>query len=393
MIYKEGQVMDRVFIFDTTLRDGDQTPSVSFTLEQKIDIAKELEKMRIDIIEAGFAASSKGEFESVRTIASIVKNSIVATLCRTVQKDIDIGWEAVKSCPNPRIHVFISTSDIHLQTMMKKTRDEVLEITENMVKYAKKYCSDVEFSAQDATRSDYEFLIKVLQTAVKNGATTINIPDTVGYAIPEEYSNLIKLILEKVDGNYIVSTHCHDDLGLAVANSLAAVKAGARQVEGCINGIGERAGNTALEEVIMAIKVRKDFFNLHTNIDTTKIYHVSQLVSQYSGIPIQPNKAIVGLNAFRHQSGVHQHGVVSNRMNYEIIDPVDIGIPKGGIIVLNKNSGRHGLKAKLFELGFYLNEEQISIVFEEFKKLADKKGEIKDEDLKKLVNQILANNK
>lgn len=381
--------MDRVYIFDTTLRDGDQTPGVNLKLEQKIEIAKELEKMKVDIIEAGFAASSPGEFESVKTIASIIKNSIVATLCRTVKKDIDLGWEAIKNSPNPRIHVFISTSDIHLQTMMKKTRDEVLEITQEMVKYAKKYCSDVEFSAQDATRSDWQYLIKVLQTAVKSGATTINIPDTVGYTIPEEYSLLIKTILEKVEGNYIISTHCHDDLGLAVANSLAAVKAGARQVEGCINGIGERAGNTALEEVIMAIKVRKDFFNLYTNIDTTRIYHISQLVSKYSGIPIQPNKAIVGLNAFRHQSGVHQHGIVSNRMNYEIINPEDIGLSKGGIIVLNKNSGRHGLKAKLNELGFNLSEEQINTVFQEFKKLADIKGEINDQELISIVNKTI----
>lgn len=381
--------MDRVYIFDTTLRDGDQTPGVNLKLEQKIEIAKELEKMKVDIIEAGFAASSPGEFESVKTIASIIKNSIVATLCRTVKKDIDLGWEAIKKSPNPRIHVFISTSDIHLQTMMKKTRDEVLEITQEMVKYAKKYCSDVEFSAQDATRSDWQYLIKVLQTAVKSGATTINIPDTVGYTIPEEYSLLIKTILEKVEGNYIISTHCHDDLGLAVANSLAAVKAGARQVEGCINGIGERAGNTALEEVIMAIKVRKDFFNLYTNIDTTRIYHISQLVSKYSGIPIQPNKAIVGLNAFRHQSGVHQHGIVSNRMNYEIINPEDIGLSKGGIIVLNKNSGRHGLKAKLNELGFKLSEEQINTVSQEFKKLADIKGEINDQELISIVNKTI----
>ncbi|MCX7758131.1 MAG: 2-isopropylmalate synthase [bacterium] len=383
--------MDRVYIFDTTLRDGDQTPGVNLKLEQKIEIAKELEKARVDVIEAGFAASSSGEFENVKTIASIVKESTVATLCRTVSKDIDIGWEAVKNAANPRIHVFISTSDVHLQTMMKKSRDEVLEITENMVKYAKKYCSDIEFSAQDATRSDWDFLIKVLQIAVKSGATTINIPDTVGYTIPEEYSSLIKTILEKVDGKYIISTHCHDDLGLAVANSLAAVKAGARQVEGCINGIGERAGNTALEEVIMAIKIRKDFFNLWTNIDTTRIYTLSQMVSMYSGIPIQPNKAIVGLNAFRHQSGVHQHGVVSNRMNYEIIDPQDIGLPKGGIIVLNKNSGRHGLKAKLNELGFQLTEDQINKVFEKFKRIADSKGEIKDEELVDIVKEEIKN--
>ncbi|MFN3995735.1 MAG: 2-isopropylmalate synthase, partial [bacterium] len=372
-----------------TLRDGDQTPGVSFSLEQKIEIARALEEMRIDIIEAGFAASSEAEFKSVQTIASVVKNSTVATLCRTVPRDIDIGWEAIKKAADPRIHIFISTSDIHLREMMKKTREEVLEITENMVKYAKKYCSNVEFSAQDATRSDWDFLIQVLRVAVKNGATTINIPDTVGYIIPQEYSLLIKTILEKVEGNYIISTHCHDDLGLAVANSLAAVKAGARQVEGCINGIGERAGNAALEEVIMAIKVRKDFFGVYTNIDTTKITKVSKLVSEYSGVPVPPNKSIVGLNAFRHQSGVHQHGVVSNRMNYEIINPEDIGLPRGGIIVLNKNSGRHGLKAKLQELGFKLSEDQLNLIFDSFKKLADKKGEIKDQDLLQLVNEVL----
>ncbi|MEN3015563.1 MAG: 2-isopropylmalate synthase [bacterium] len=380
--------MERVYIFDTTLRDGDQTPGVNLKLDQKIEIAKELERMRVDVIEAGFAASSQGEYENVKAISSIIKDSTVATLCRTVQKDIDIGWEAIKHAANPRLHLFISTSDIHLETMMKKTREQVLEATESMVKYAKKFCSNVEFSAQDATRSDREFLIKVLQVAVKSGAKVINIPDTVGYAIPEEYADLIRYILENVEGDYIVSTHCHDDLGLAVANSLAAIRAGARQVEGCINGIGERAGNTALEEVIMAIKVRKDFLNLYTKIDTTRIYHVSQLVSKYSGIPIQPNKAIVGLNAFRHQSGVHQHGVVSNRLNYEIINPKDIGLERGGIIVLNKNSGRHGLKAKLLELGIDLDEQTLNKVFEEFKKEADQKGEIKENELLEIVRRV-----
>jgi len=380
--------MDRVYIFDTTLRDGDQTPGVSFSLEQKLEIAKLLEEMRVDIIEAGFAASSEGEFNTVKTVAKEIKNSVVATLCRTVSKDIDLGWEAVKYALNPRIHVFISTSDIHLQYMMKKTREEVLEITENMVKYAKKYCSDVEFSAQDATRSDLNFLLKVVKVAVDSGATTVNIPDTVGYITPAEYYEIISKIKEVIEDKAIISVHCHDDLGMSVANSLYALKAGARQVEGTINGIGERAGNTALEEVIMAIKVRKDYYNLYTNIDTTKIYKVSQTVSTYSGVPIQPNKAIVGLNAFRHQSGVHQHGVVSNRLNYEIIDPKDIGLERGGILVLNKNSGRHGLFSKLRELGYEVPYNLMENIFIEFKKLADIKGEIKDHDLIDLMKKF-----
>mgnify|MGYP001773646090 CR=1 FL=1 len=380
--------MERVYIFDTTLRDGDQTPGVSFSLEQKLEIAKALEEMKVDIIEAGFAASSQGEFNTVKMVANEIKNSTVATLCRTVAKDIDIGWEAIKNAKDPRLHLFISTSDIHLQYMMKKTREEVIEMTDNMVKYAKKYCSNVEFSAQDATRSDVEFLLKVVDIAVKAGATTVNIPDTVGYITPEEYYELIKKVKEVVGDKAIISVHCHDDLGMAVANSLYALKAGARQVEGTINGIGERAGNTALEEVIMAIKVRQDYYKLYTNIDTTKIYKVSQMVSTYSKIPIQPNKAIVGLNAFRHQSGVHQHGVVSNRLNYEIIDPKDIGLERGGILVLNKNSGRHGLFAKLRELGFEVPYNIMENVFMEFKKMADVKGEIKDQDLIELMQKF-----
>ena len=378
---------DRVLIFDTTMRDGEQTPGVALNVEEKLEIARALERMRVDIIEAGFAASSPGDFEAVQRIAREVRGSVIATLCRAVPEDIDIGWEAVKEAESPRLHVFISSSDIHIMHMLEKDREHVLEMARTMVARAAKYCPDVEFSPQDATRSDPEYIYRMLKEVIDAGATTVNIPDTVGYAIPEEFAAFIRSILERVPNIHKarISVHCHNDLGLAVANSLAAVRAGARQVEVCVNGIGERGGNAALEEVVMALKTRRDFFGVDTGLDTTQIYRVSRLVSQLTGVPVQPNKAIVGANAFRHQSGIHQHGIVKLRETYEIIDPRDVGLPRGGIIVLNKNSGRHGLRARLRELGYELAEEELDRVFRAFKELADKKGEIDDRDLEMLV--------
>ena len=378
---------ERVLIFDTTMRDGEQTPGVALNVEEKLEIARALERMRVDIIEAGFAASSPGDFEAVQRIAREVRGSVIATLCRAVPEDIDIGWEAVKEAASPRLHVFISSSDIHIMHMLAKDREHVLEMARSMVARAAKLCPDVEFSPQDATRSDPEYIYRMLEEVIEAGATTVNIPDTVGYAIPEEFAAFIRSIQERVPNIHRarISVHCHNDLGLAVANSLAAVKAGARQVEVCVNGIGERGGNASLEEVVMALKTRRDFFGVDTGLDTTQIYRVSRLVSQLTGVPVQPNKAIVGANAFRHQSGIHQHGIVKLRETYEIIDPREIGLPRGGIIVLNKNSGRHGLRARLRELGYELAEEELDRVFRAFKELADKKGEIDDRDLEMLV--------
>jgi len=345
--------------------------------------------MKVDIIEAGFAASSPGDFEAVSRIAKEVRGAVIATLCRAVPEDIDMGWEAIKHAASPRIHVFISSSDIHIMHMLEKDREHVLEMARTMVARAKKYCPDVEFSPMDATRSEPAYVFRMLKEVIDAGATTVNIPDTVGYAIPEEFADFIRAIQENVPNIHRarISVHCHNDLGLAVANSLAAVKAGARQVEVCVNGIGERGGNASLEEVVMALKTRKDLFGLTVGLDTTQIYPVSRLVAQLTGIPVQPNKAIVGANAFRHQSGIHQHGIIKLRETYEIIDPRDIGLPRGGIIVLNKNSGRHGLRARLRELGYELTEEELDRVFRAFKELADKKGEIDDRDLEMLMKE------
>ena len=379
----------RVLIFDTTLRDGEQTPGVGLNAEEKLEIARALERLRVDIIEAGFPASSPGDFEAVKLIAQEVRGCAIAGLARAVPGDVDACWEAIKHAEHPRIHVFISSSDIHIMHMLERDREHVLEMARTMVARAKKYCPDVEFSPQDATRSDPEYIYRMLTECIEAGATTVNIPDTVGYAIPEEFAQFIRNIQERVPNIHkaTISVHCHNDLGLAVANSLAAIRAGARQVEVCVNGIGERGGNASLEEVVMALKTRRDFFGTEIGVDTTQIYRVSRLVSQLTGIPVQPNKAIVGANAFRHQSGIHQHGIVKLRETYEIIDPRDIGLPRGGIIVLNKNSGRHGLKARLQELGYELSNEELDRVFQAFKELADKKGEVDDRDLEALVSE------
>jgi 2-isopropylmalate synthase len=380
---------ERVLIFDTTLRDGDQSPGVALGAAEKLEIARSLERMHVDFIEAGFPASSPGDFESVTAIAKEVRGTAIAGLARAVPGDVDACWEAVKDAAQPRIHVFLSSSDIHILHQLEKDREQVLEMARTQVARAKKYCSDVEFSPMDATRSEPGYVYQMLTECIEAGATTVNIPDTVGYAISEEFGEFIRQIQENVPNIHkaVISVHCHDDLGLAVANSLAAIRAGARQIETCVNGIGERAGNASLEEVVMAIKTRSDFFGLSTNADTTQIHRTSRLVSHLTGMAVQPNKAIVGANAFRHQSGIHQHGITKLRETFEIIDARDIGLSRGAVIVLNKNSGRHGLKARLDELGYEITREELDRVFFAFKELADKKGEVDDRDLDTLVSE------
>jgi len=381
-------MQDKVLIFDTTLRDGEQSPGVALNVEEKLEIARALERLRVDFIEAGFPASSPGDLESVTAIAKEVRGSAIAGLARAVQGDVDACWEAVRHAEHPRIHVFLSSSDIHIMHQLEKDKENVLEMARTQVARAAKYCPDVEFSPMDATRSNLNYVYRMLTEVIDAGATTVNIPDTVGYTVPEEFAEFLKNIQQNVPNIHraVISVHCHNDLGLSVANSLAAIKVGARQIETCINGLGERAGNAALEEVVMAIKTRQDFFGVSTNIDTTYIHRTSRLVSQLSGMVVQPNKAIVGINAFRHQSGVHQHGVTKYRETYEIMDPADIGLPHGTTLVLNKNSGRHGLKARLDSLGYEMTSQELDNVFVAFKDLADKKGEIDDRDLDALVS-------
>jgi len=372
-------------IFDTTLRDGEQTPGVSFTPEEKLQIARQLARLKVDVIEAGFPAASPGDLEAVRRIALEVEGPTICALARAVEADIRAAWEAVRYAARPRIHVFIATSDIHLRYKLKLSREEVLRRAQEMVAYAKSFCEDVEFSPEDASRTDPSFLHEVLEAVIEAGATTVNIPDTVGYALPQEFARLIAGIREHVPGidRAVISVHCHDDLGLAVANSLAAVSAGARQVECTVNGLGERAGNAALEEVVMALAVRKDLFGLVTGIDTAQIARTSRMVSTISGLSVPPNKAIVGGNAFAHESGIHQDGVLKERRTYEIIDPQTIGLAESKL-VLGKLSGRHALKERLLALGYRLSEEELARVFARFKELADKK-EVTEADLEAIV--------
>ncbi len=380
--------MEQVIIFDTTLRDGEQSPGVALTTADKIEIARELEKLGVDIIEAGFPKTSPGDFEAVQTIAREVRGCQIAGLAHANMGAVDACWEAVKVGAQPRIHVFLSSSDIHIMHQLVKDKETVLEMARTMVARAAGYCPDVEFSPMDATRSDREYVYTMLEQVIAAGATTVNIPDTVGYAIPDEFAQFIRDIREHVPNIHKarISVHCHNDLGMAVANSLAAIQAGARQVETCVNGIGERAGNAALEEVVMAIKTRRDLLGVDTRIRTQELYRASRLVSDLTGMSIQPNKAIVGANSFRHQSGIHQDGILKMRETYEIMDAKDIGWPSGGAeIVLGKVSGRHGFKARLEQLGYELTEEELSRAFMAFKELADKKAEIDDRDLEALV--------
>ena len=378
--------MNQVKIFDTTLRDGEQAPGCSMNLREKIEVAKCLEKMKVDIIEAGFPVSSPGDFESVSTIAGIIKDCTVASFARLAPKDIDTAWEAVKNASDPRLHLFIATSPLHMEYKLKMTPDQVLERTAAMVKYAGKYCSNIEFSAEDATRSDIDFLTKVVDTAIKNGAAVINLPDTVGYTTPSEMRAIIEHMIENVENADKVefSVHCHNDLGMAVANSLAGVLGGARQIECTVNGIGERAGNTSLEEVVMAMKTRPDIFEVNTEIDTTKIYRASKTVYNIIGQNPPINKPIVGKNAFAHESGIHQHGVLANKKTYQILTPETVGISSNNI-VLGKHSGRHAFEAHINEMGYTLSEEELNKCFEEFKSLCDKKKNISDADIEAII--------
>ncbi|HVB49538.1 MAG TPA: 2-isopropylmalate synthase, partial [Burkholderiales bacterium] len=381
---------DRLIIFDTTMRDGEQSPGASMTKDEKLRIARALERMRIDVIEAGFPAASNGDFEAVRAIAGVVKDSTVAGLCRANDRDIQRGIDALKGAKSWRVHTFIATSPIHMEKKLRMSPEQVLEQATLAVRYARNACPDVEFSPEDGSRSEPDFLCRVLEAVIKEGATTINIPDTVGYAVPQQFGEFIRKLRERVPNSdqAMWSVHCHNDLGMAVANSLAAVMiGGARQIECTINGLGERAGNTSLEEVVMAVRTRSDFFHLETGIDATQIVPTSRLVSQITGFVVQPNKAVVGANAFAHASGIHQDGVLKARQTYEIMTAEDVGWSTNKI-VLGKLSGRNAFKQRLKELGIELaSEDAYNKAFQRFKDLADKKAEIFDEDLQALVSQ------
>jgi len=378
--------MDKVIIFDTTLRDGEQAAGGTLNIQEKMEIARQLEQLGVDIIEAGFPASSPGDFEAVSQISQEITNSGICALTHANSAAVERAWEAVKSAKHPRIHIFLSASDIHIIHQLKKSRDEILEMARTVVGQASKHTSDIEFSPMDASRTEPAYLYQILEAVIAAGATTVNIPDTVGYAVPEEFGRLIKGIFKNVPniGKAVVSVHCHNDLGLAVANSLEAVKHGARQVECTINGIGERAGNASLEEIVMTIRTRKDQFDVETGIDTTQIYRTSRMVSDLTGFLVQPNKAIVGANAFSHESGIHQDGVIKMPITYEIMDPKTVGVPSSSL-VLGKLSGRHAFKQRLSELGYNLHDEDLNRAFTAFKELADKKKDITDRDIESLV--------
>ena len=381
---------DRVRIFDTTLRDGEQSPGISLNTAEKLEIAQQLARLGVDVIEAGFPIASPGDFEAVQTIARSVDGPIIAGLARANATDIDTAWNAVKDAARPRIHTFVSTSDIHIQHQMQNTREDVLGLARAAVAQARALCDDVEFSPMDATRSDAEFTAQVLQIAVDEGATTINIPDTVGYAMPSEYAAFLTRLYELVPDLHgvIVSTHCHDDLGLAVANSFAGVLAGARQVECAVNGIGERAGNAALEEIVMLLHTRQADVGLHTGLVTTELARTSRLVSRLTGYVVQPNKAVVGRNAFAHESGIHQDGVLKERTTFEIMDARTVGLDANQI-VLGKHSGRHALRQALEELGYHVDGQALNTAFKRFKEIADKKKQVTAMDLEALVTDEL----
>jgi 2-isopropylmalate synthase len=381
---------DKLIIFDTTLRDGEQSPGASMTREEKVRIAKQLEKLRVDVIEAGFPAASNGDFESVKAVADVIKDSTVCGLARAIENDIKRAGEALKGANSARIHTFIATSPIHMEKKLRMTPDQVVEQAVKAVTWARQYTDNVEFSPEDAGRSDPDFLCRVLEAVIKAGAKTLNIPDTVGYNLPHQFGGLIKDLRERIPNSdkVIFSVHCHNDLGLAVANSLSAVLNGARQVECTINGLGERAGNASLEEVVMAVKTRRDIFTCDTRIDTTQIVPSSKLVSSITGYPVQPNKAIVGANAFAHESGIHQDGVLKHRETYEIMRAEDVGWGANKL-TLGKLSGRNAFRSRLQELGIVLaNEDALNAAFARFKELADRKREIFDEDLQALVSEV-----
>jgi 2-isopropylmalate synthase len=377
---------EKVIIFDTTLRDGEQTPGANLNVDEKLQIARHLELLNVDVIEAGFPIASRGDFEAVRAVAREIRGPQIAGLARANTKDIDAAWEAVKEASNPRIHTFISTSDIHLKYQMKKSREEVLDLAVAAVKYAARYTANVEFSAMDASRSDLDYVIRVFTAVIEAGARTLNFPDTVGYAIPHEFGAKIKYLMDRIPNIHqaVLSVHCHNDLGLAVANTLAAIMNGVRQAEVTINGIGERAGNASMEEVVMALATRKDLFDYYTDIVTQYIYPTSRLTSKLSGVSVQPNKAIVGANAFAHESGIHQDAVLKEASTFEIMTPTAVGIKKS-TLPLGKLSGRHAFRNKLQEMGYYLADDELNRVFFSFKDLADRKKTVFDEDLVSLV--------
>ena len=364
--------MKQIKIFDTTLRDGEQSPGVNLNQFEKLEIAKQLERLKVDRIEAGFPASSKGDFEAVKTIAENLKDTMVIALSRTVKSDIDTAWEAIKNAANPGLHVFLATSPIHMKYKLKMTPEEVVERSVSMVKYAKQKVSHIEWSAEDASRSDLDFLVHIIEKVIDAGATVINLPDTVGYTTPEEYGNMFRYVRENVPNidQVELSCHCHDDLGMAVANSLAAIQNGVTQVECTINGIGERAGNAALEEVAVALKIRNEFYKNETNLKLNELKRTSDLVAKLSGMSVQSNKAVIGKNAYAHESGIHQDGVLKNALTYEIITPELVGV-NSNALVLGKHSGRHAFKDKVKELGFELPEEKLQDAFNQFKQLTD----------------------
>ena len=379
----------RIMIFDTTLRDGEQAPGCSMDTRKKLEMARQLARLKVDVIEAGFAIASEDDFEAVKAIAENVRGGpIIASLCRARDIDIDRSWEALKSADRPRIHIFIATSEIHITYKLKSTHEEVLQAAVAAVKHARRYTDDIEFSPEDAHRSEQDYLCKVVEEVIKAGATTINIPDTVGYGVPWEFGARIKNLFDRVPNidKAVISCHCHNDLGLAVANSLEAIRNGARQVECTINGIGERAGNASLEEIVMALRTRKDLLDFETGINTEEIYRSSKLLTSIIGIPVQPNKAIVGANAFAHEAGVHQHGMLQKPLTYEIMTPESVGVPQSRL-VLGKHSGRHAFKNRLEELGVMLTEEALNGAFIRFKIVADKKKEVFDDDLLAIVEE------
>ena len=378
--------MDKVIIFDTTLRDGEQAAGGSLNIKEKLEIARQLERLGVDVIEAGFPVTSPGDFEAVSLIAKEVRTPVICVLTHANLDAVDQSWEAIKGAKQPRIHIVLSSSDIHLFYQLRKSREEILQMSCDTVARAKKYCDDVEFSAMDASRTEPEYIYQILKAVIDAGATTVNIPDTVGYAMPDEFGDLVAGVFKNVPNikRATVSVHCHNDLGLAVANSLEAVRRGARQVECTVNGIGERAGNASLEEIVMAIKTRRDFFNLTTSINTAQIYRTSRLVSELTGFAVQANKAIVGANAFRHSSGLHIDGVIKMPITFEIMDPKSVGVPASSL-VLGKTSGRHAFKERLAELGYSLSEQDFNRAFAAFKELADKKKDVTDKDIESIV--------
>jgi 2-isopropylmalate synthase len=380
---------ERVTIFDTTLRDGEQSPGCSMTPAEKLRMARQLDQLGVGVIEAGFPVSSDGDFSAVQAVAREVRRPVIAALARCRREDVERAWQAVQAAAHPRIHTFLATSDIHLQHKLRISRRECLEQARDAVRLAKSFCDDVEFSAEDATRSDPDFLCEVLQAAVEAGATTVNIPDTVGYTVPAEFAELISRIRQQVRGieRVVISAHCHDDLGLAIANSLAAVHAGARQVECTVNGIGERAGNTSLEELVMIMRVRSDRFPFYTDIVSEEIFPASQLLSEITGVSVQPNKAIVGRNAFAHEAGIHQDGVIKHARTYEIMTPESVGVP-GNCLVMGKHSGRHALSLRCEQLGFVLERRDLDAVYRQFVALADGSKAIDDHQIMEIIRRV-----